>query len=1545
MVLTLRGNIDDRLYAEATRAGAQVEAIEGFVKPDRLHAIRREATQKVLRFKEYCTSAEWDGFCAAHQIDAQAAGEVMQTDMASRLADAMFITEGLDEAAKRFRIDLVVVNEDLQRNPRTVVEWARARNVPSLHVSHSVGLFSPYTVHRAIHADVLALFGERGGEGMREIDIPPERTRLTGCPAWDVFKGLSARRREIRKALAQQHGLDPDRPIVVFGTTWVANLTAFCDPTACESTLDAFVLACDALWKRGVDVQPVIKERPQNMGFATDLLARLAVRRSIAADRFLLAFDGLTEWLAACDAVVSVDSNISIEAMLARTPAVNLLNDVGQLLGPPFESGVVAEVDATGLPDALQRILTDADYRKALLDKAETVVGKFNVVGGGTATERVVRLMEEMAGHSARRQRYPWQTLLDVENSDASQYHNWARTQLFPLFGHPPRCLLDIGCGAGATGKAVKDAYPEATVFGVEVNRAAVEVARTRIDRVMLGKFEEVDLEAEGVQPGSIDTVIVADVLEHMYDPWGVLVRLRPYLTADAQIIASIPNIRNLVVMEELAKGNWRYEEWGLLDVTHIRFFTLREIRRFFHETGYRVTQTTFNIDPRLAEYYNRHQGKPAFNVEFERMTLKNVNADEFSELCSLQFFVRAEPGAVADPDLDQAVREKSSDYAIWRMARELNAGEGASWDAHVASWPRHPRVHLALLVAPGCGDRIEVTLRSLTAQYYDKSIITIVASVPPAAGWQDGERLRWRVAADALLAEAGRALIAEPADWVGIIDAGDRLEPRALLFMVEAAVRNGGWQMVYSDEDVITGSGEYESAQFKPDFNIDLLRAYPYVGGQLLVDHALFVRLGGFDTSLPGIEEHDLVLRASELLPPDAIGHVADVMLHRLAGGGHGANAPEALYASAGRALQGHLARQGLVVEVANGFLPLSWQLRYRGREQAKVSIVIVVRDHLVEFQRALESIFKFGGDAFSELLVLDAGSADPECRAFIEGLEGLGDARLCVYRVEPQASYAAYCNLMAGEAGGDYLLFLHFDATPLASDWLATLMGHAGRPEIGVVAPRLLAADGSVRRTGMILGLGGGTETAFSGIRFDDPGYFGRALVEQNVSAVAGGAFLTRASVFRKLGGFDDSLGVDAAEVDYCLRVADLGLRVLWTPHASFLCAGAAEGVVWSGEASPSLDEALSPRWLDRLAADPAYNRNLSRISGAAFSVECRTVLNWDPLPWKPLPRVLAHPADNVGCGNYRIFGPARALIEAGRVQGWVTPYLFGPLDVAPLALDAIVFQRQTTDEQIASLERHRRYTKTLKVFELDDLLIQLPGRSVHRTHLAADIVDRLRRAVPLCDRLVVSTEPLAEAYRGLSDDIRVAPNYVERSRWGHLRPLRRQAAKPRVGWIGGIGHSGDLEMIADVVRELAAEVDWVFMGMCPEALRPYVGEYHDGLPFEKYPAKVASLNLDLALAPLEINPFNEGKSNLRLLEYGALGYPVVCSDIFPYQCDLPVTRVRNRTNDWVRAIREHIADLDATAAMGDALRAAVEREWMLEDHLDDWLRAWLP
>lgn len=167
--------------------------------------------------------------------------------------------------------------------------------------------------------------------------------------------------------------------------------------------------------------------------------------------------------------------------------------------------------------------------------------------------------------------------------------------------------------------------------------------------------------------------------------------------------------------------------------------------------------------------------------------------------------------------------------------------------------------------------------------------------------------------------------------------------------------------------------------------------------------------------------------------------------------------------------------------------------------------------------------------------------------------------------------------------------------------------------------------------------------------------------------------------------------------------------------------------------------------------------------------------------------------------------------------------------------------------------------------------------------------------------------------------------------------------QRQRLRVGWAGAAQHLGDLRLVEQLVRELAGEVDWVFMGMCPDELRPYVKEFHRFVSYKDYPAKLANLDLDIAIAPLEDNPFNACKSNLRLLEYGAMGWPVVCSDVYPFRTDdPPVLRVLNQHQAWMEALRPLLQDAALRRRQGQALHDWQQRHYQVQSHVDAWFHA---
>lgn len=777
---------------------------------------------------------------------------------------------------------------------------------------------------------------------------------------------------------------------------------------------------------------------------------------------------------------------------------------------------------------------------------------------------------------------------------------------------------------------------------------------------------------------------------------------------------------------------------------------------------------------------------------------------------------------------------------------------------------------------------------------------------------------------------------------WWLRVPAGVQFLPAGLEMVLQTLLHEPAYKAVYADECVPGAHGLLPL--FRPDFNLDLLVSFPGV----MARHWLFHRtaldaIGGFKPEDGAAFELGALLRMAESGDFAKLGHVPEPFLI--------APAEVAISEDARQTVLRHLHRRGYVnAQVADGS-PGTFRVLYGHESAPLVSVIIPTKDQLPMLQRCVETLLDNTAYRNFEVLIVDNGSTAPDALAWLDGVEQLASDQLRVLRYPHPFNYSAMNNLAARQARGEYLLLLNNDTAVLRDDWLDAMLNHAQRPEVGIVGAKLLYPDGRVQHAGVVLGLNGPADHPYNGAALDAQGDMHRLQVDQDLSAVTGACLMVRKTLYEAVGGLDENdFKVSYNDVDLCLKIRQTGHLVVWTPHALMMHVGS----VSQNSSNTAKQEAKHQRfvaeqdamyakWLPVLANDPAYHRHFT-LYGRGYEVEPQLCAPAGA-PTHRGPRVLAHPADVWGCGHYRVIQPWRALHAAGHIEGGFPRAMLEIPELERYAPDVIVLQRPIGKHQIEAVRRMHTFLQAFKVYELDDYLPNLPLQNSLRNLMPRDVLKALRQGLGYVDRFVVSTEPLAQAFAGLHADIRVVENRLPPAWWSAIAPIRRRSAKPRVGWAGSQGHEGDLNLVADVVRELAQEVEWIFFGLCPDTILQHVHEYHPNGPIDRYPARLAALSLDLAIAPLEDNLFNQCKSQLKLLEYGACGYPVVCSDVGPYQrSNLPVTKVRNRFKDWVNAIRMHIRDLDAAAQAGDTLQAAVRQDWMLEGAgLDAWLSAW--
>ena len=461
---------------------------------------------------------------------------------------------------------------------------------------------------------------------------------------------------------------------------------------------------------------------------------------------------------------------------------------------------------------------------------------------------------------------------------------------------------------------------------------------------------------------------------------------------------------------------------------------------------------------------------------------------------------------------------------------------------------------------------------------------------------------------------QSAESLILEQASGFGaVMFAGDVLSPNTFDLLMDAAQGEAA-SVFYFDDDVVTDEGRHIEPRLKPAFDFDFSVAEHYIGSFFiwnaeLARAALAALPMEPDMESRSVEEwlYAVLLRIAVKGGDRSCRHIPWIMHHRRSINRpaipkslmlrHALPVLKSIGASAilqGMEGKNHLG--GAHDKAAEGVIQIDW----RTGKVSSVTVIIPTKDEvdllrecIVSLRRAREG---YAGEV--EILIVDNMSAESETQQFLDALELEGVAR--TLRYHGAFNWAAANNLAAELSRGDVLICLNNDTKILSEGWLEELVSQALRPDVGAVGAKLVYADGTVQHGGVIVGFHGAAGHDGVGLHSTAPGYLNHLAVQRNVSAVTGACLATRKEVWRAIGGFDEiNFPIAFNDTDYCMRVRDSGLKVIYTPFAlAFHYESKSRGLDLDGRKDEEAVRRFKEKWRGRLD-DPFYNKHFDRFA----------------------------------------------------------------------------------------------------------------------------------------------------------------------------------------------------------------------------------------------------------------------------------------------------------------------------------------------------------
>ncbi len=597
---------------------------------------------------------------------------------------------------------------------------------------------------------------------------------------------------------------------------------------------------------------------------------------------------------------------------------------------------------------------------------------------------------------------------------------------------------------------------------------------------------------------------------------------------------------------------------------------------------------------------------------------MKNTTLAYLKNLVMRAFFVIKKDGLREFPKAAYGyLNARFPNYRMWIRKNE-------TWDRQeiakeIKAFKYKPKISIITPVYNVEPKWLDKCINSVISQYYDNwelclydDASTNKETIDCLKKWEGASNPKIKVSFGKenlhISGASNEALRMAIGEFVALLDNDDELSPNALYEVVKLLNEHPDADMIYSDEDKITTKGKRMEPFFKPDWSPDLFLSMMYTCHLGVYRKKIIMEIGGFREGYEGSQDYDLVLRFIEKTTPEKILHIPKVLYHwRQIPGSAAAEVDAKGYATinALKALNDYLLRNGIDGEAVEGLSPGRYRVKRVIKGNPKVSIIVPFRDQMEVLKKCVSSILEKTDYKNYEILLVDNQSSEDQTLDYLRSLSGHKDIIQLSYN--NPFNYSAINNFAADKAKGEYLLFLNNDTEVVSSEWLTSMLEHAQRAEVGVVGAKLIYPNNTIQHAGVVMGLGGVADHIYNGMPMTSPGYMGQLSVIRNYSAVTAACMLTKKSLFEKTGGFDEeNLTVAFNDIDFCLKIRELGFLVVFTPyallyhHESLLRGNDVELAQKDKAARARIDSEnnyMKEKWADYIENDPYYNKNLIR------------------------------------------------------------------------------------------------------------------------------------------------------------------------------------------------------------------------------------------------------------------------------------------------------------------------------------------------------------